>query len=51
MAAIETADAAIANANLQITYSKITAPISGRIGLPVGGSGNIVRAADPNGMR
>ena len=50
MAAIETADAAIANANLQITYSKITAPISGRIGLRLVDPGNIVRAADPNGI-
>jgi multidrug efflux system membrane fusion protein len=49
-AAIETAEAAIANANLQITYSKITAPISGRIGLRVVDPGNIVRAADPNGI-
>jgi multidrug efflux system membrane fusion protein len=45
-AAIETAEAAIANANLQITYSKITAPISGRIGLRLVDPGNIVRAAD-----
>src|SRR5438552_1013550 len=50
MAAIETADSAIANANLQITYSKITAPISGRIGLRLVDPGNIVRAADPNGI-
>src|SRR5262245_18850849 len=50
MAAIETADAAIANANLQITYSKITAPLSGRIGLRLVDPGNIVRAADPNGI-
>ncbi len=49
-AAIETAEAAIANANLQITYSKITAPISGRIGLRLVDPGNIVRAADPNGI-
>jgi membrane fusion protein, multidrug efflux system len=49
-AAIETAEAAIANANLQITYSKITAPISGRIGLRLVDPGNIVRAADPSGI-
>jgi membrane fusion protein, multidrug efflux system len=49
-AAMETAQAAIANAQLQITYSKITAPISGRIGLRLIDPGNIVRAADTNGI-
>jgi multidrug efflux system membrane fusion protein len=42
--------AAIDNANLQITYSRITAPITGQIGLRLVDMGNIVRAADPNGM-
>jgi len=49
-ASMQTAQAAIANANLQITYSRIVAPISGRIGLRLVDPGNIVRAADPNGM-
>jgi membrane fusion protein, multidrug efflux system len=42
--------AAINNARLQITYSRITAPISGRIGLRLVDPGNIVHAADPNGL-
>ena len=42
--------ALIASANLQITYSGITAPISGQIGLRLVDEGNIVRAADPGGL-
>jgi multidrug efflux system membrane fusion protein len=42
--------AAIDNAKLQITYSQITAPISGRIGLRLVDPGNIVRAASAAGM-
>ena len=42
--------AQIDNANLQITYSRITAPITGQIGLRLIDEGNIIRAADPNGM-
>ncbi len=42
--------AAIDNANLQITYSKVVAPISGRIGLRLVDPGNIVHASDQNGM-
>ena len=42
--------AAINNAKLQLTYSRITAPISGRIGLRLVDPGNIVHAADPNGL-
>jgi len=49
-AAIEVANAAIANANLQITYTRITAPVSGRIGLRQIDAGNIIRAADPGGL-
>jgi membrane fusion protein, multidrug efflux system len=40
----------IDNARLQITYSRITAPIGGRIGLRQVDPGNIVRAADTNGL-
>ncbi len=47
---IQSDQAAIDNANLQITYSRVTAPISGQIGLRLVDEGNIVRAADPNGM-
>ncbi len=42
--------ATVENAKLQLTYCKIVAPISGRIGLRLVDQGNIVRANDPNGM-
>jgi multidrug efflux system membrane fusion protein len=38
------------NARLQLTYSRITAPIGGRIGLRLVDQGNIVRAGDANGL-
>jgi multidrug efflux system membrane fusion protein len=38
------------NAKLQLTYSKITAPISGRIGLRLVDLGNIIHASDANGI-
>src|SRR5213596_788065 len=47
---IQADQATIDNANLQITYSRIVAPISGQIGLRLVDEGNIVRAADPNGL-
>ncbi len=47
---IQTDRALVANAELQITYCKITAPISGRIGLRLVDAGNIVRANDLNGL-
>src|SRR6202521_5216295 len=40
----------IDNAKLQLTYSRITAPISGRIGLRLVDVGNIVHASDTNGL-
>ncbi len=40
----------IDNAKLQLTYSRITAPISGRIGLRLVDVGNIVHANDTNGL-
>lgn len=42
--------AAIANAKLQLAYCHITAPINGRIGLRLVDPGNIVHAADTNGL-
>jgi len=48
--AIQTDQAQIDSANLQITYSRIIAPISGQIGLRQVDEGNIVRAADPGGL-
>ena len=47
---IKTDQGLIDNARLQLTYSKITAPVSGRIGLRLVDPGNIVHAADPNGL-
>ncbi len=42
--------AQIDNQKLQLTYSRITSPIAGRIGLRLVDQGNMVRAADPNGL-
>jgi multidrug efflux system membrane fusion protein len=41
---------AIDSAKLQIVYSHVTAPISGRIGLRLVDVGNIVHATDANGL-
>jgi len=38
------------NAKLQVIYSRITAPVSGRIGLRQVDPGNIVHATDANGL-
>ena len=38
------------NARLQLMYSRVTAPISGRLGLRQVDAGNIVRASDTNGL-
>jgi multidrug efflux system membrane fusion protein len=48
--AIASDQALINNAKLQLTYSHITAPISGRIGLRLVDAGNIVHASDTNGL-
>jgi len=42
--------AAIDSAKLQLTYARVTAPISGRVGLRQVDPGNIVHAADANGI-
>ena len=49
-AAIQTDQAQIDNANLQITYSRVPAPISGQIGLRLVDAGNIVHASDQGGL-
>jgi membrane fusion protein, multidrug efflux system len=41
---------AVDAAKLQLTYCRITAPISGRIGLRLVDPGNIVHASDTNGL-
>jgi membrane fusion protein, multidrug efflux system len=48
--AIKADVATIDNAKLQITYSHITAPIGGRVGLRLVDIGNIVHATDTNGL-
>ena len=48
--AIASDQAQINNAKLQLTYSHITAPISGRIGLRLVDVGNMVHATDTNGL-
>jgi len=42
--------AQIDNAKLQLTYARITAPISGRLGLRLVDAGNVVHASDANGL-
>ena len=48
--AIQSDQGAIDNARLQLTYARVTAPIGGRVGLRQVDAGNIVRAADANGL-
>lgn len=40
----------IASAKLQLTYCRITAPVSGRVGLRLVDPGNIIHASDPGGL-
>jgi multidrug efflux system membrane fusion protein len=47
---VQTDIAAVDNASLQLTYARITAPISGRLGLRQVDAGNIVRANDVTGL-
>ena len=49
-AAIQADQGAVDAAKLNITYSRITSPISGRTGLRLVDPGNIVHAADANGI-
>ncbi len=48
--AIEADQGQIDNAKLQLTYSRITAPIGGRVGLRQVDPGNMVHASDQNGL-
>jgi multidrug efflux system membrane fusion protein len=48
--AVQTDQAQIDNANLQITYSRIVAPITGQLGLRLVDPGNIIHATDANGI-
>lgn len=47
---IKSDEAAVDNAKLQLTYARITAPISGRLGLRQVDAGNIVHAGDAGGV-
>jgi multidrug efflux system membrane fusion protein len=47
---IEADRGAVENAKLQLSYTKITAPVGGRLGLRQVDVGNIVRASDTNGL-
>ena len=49
-AIVKSDEAAVESAKLNLTYSRITAPISGRIGLRLVDPGNIVHATDQNGL-
>lgn len=48
--AVKANQSAIENAKLQLAYARITAPISGRLGLRQVDPGNVVRAGDANGI-
>ncbi|WKJ92623.1 MdtA/MuxA family multidrug efflux RND transporter periplasmic adaptor subunit [Methylomonas montana] len=47
---VEIDRAQLDNAKLQLSYARITAPVSGRIGLRLVDQGNMVRASDLNGL-
>jgi multidrug efflux system membrane fusion protein len=47
---VKTDQAQIDNAQLQLVYSHITAPVSGRLGLRLVDPGNIVHASDAGGL-
>jgi multidrug efflux system membrane fusion protein len=47
---VETDRGAIDNAKLQLVYTRVTSPITGRVGLRLVDPGNIVHAADANGL-
>jgi multidrug efflux system membrane fusion protein len=46
----QTDQAAVDDAKLQLEYTRITAPISGRVGLRAVDAGNLVRASDTAGL-
>jgi multidrug efflux system membrane fusion protein len=48
--AIRADQAQIDNEKLQLVYCRITAPLSGRVGLRLVDQGNMIRATDPNGL-
>ncbi len=48
--ALKADQAQVESAKLNLVYSRITAPISGRVGLRLVDPGNMVRSNDPNGI-
>lgn len=48
--ALKSDKAQVESAKLNLTFSRITAPISGRVGLRLVDLGNMVRATDPTGL-
>ena len=49
-AVLETNQAMLEDAELQLSYCRITSPLTGRVGLKLVDRGNMVRANDPNGI-
>jgi multidrug efflux system membrane fusion protein len=49
-AALASDRAAVASAELQLSYTKVTAPLTGRVGLRQVDAGNMIRASDVNGL-
>jgi membrane fusion protein, multidrug efflux system len=49
-AAVQMDRSQVNNARLQLSYTKITAPIAGRVGLRLVDPGNVVRSGDTNGL-
>lgn len=49
-AALKSDRAQVESAKLNLTYSRITAPLGGRVGLRLVDAGNMVRASDANGL-
>jgi multidrug efflux system membrane fusion protein len=47
---VETDRGQVENAKLQLSYSRITAPVTGRLGLRLVDQGNIVQASDTSGL-
>jgi multidrug efflux system membrane fusion protein len=47
---VQSNDAQVSNAKLQLSFTKIVAPISGRLGLRQVDVGNLVRSGDANGI-
>jgi len=48
--AVRADQAQIDNEKLQLNYCKITAPLTGRVGLRLVDQGNMIHATDPNGL-